>query len=80
MTDIDRVRSRIKAAILAFTSKRVVFRADELRAFVAQRCGATAPASADRILRDLRQRGTLKYVVVSRRRSLYRVLPVEVSP
>ncbi len=77
MSHINRVASKIKSAILAFTSKRVVFRADELRAFVALRCGATAPASADRILRDLRQRGRIKYVVVSRRRSLYRILLTE---
>ena len=41
---------------------------------VRARVGETAPGSADRVLRDLRQRGSIDYEVVSRRSSLYRVL------
>lgn len=73
---LARVTSRIKAAIIAFTARKTLFRADQLRAYVALRCGTTAPASADRILRNLRQRGRLNYVVVNRRESLYRIVEV----
>jgi ribosomal protein S25 len=34
----------------------------------------SAPAIADRILRDLRQRGVVEYRVLSRRESLYEVM------
>lgn len=33
-----------------------------------------APTSPDRILRDLRQKGVVKYKVIDRARSLYKVL------
>ena len=48
------------------------FTANELRTFVAWHA-ESAPGSADRILRDLRKKGVVKYTVVDRRRSLYRV-------
>lgn len=74
---LTEVTSKIKQAILFFASRRAVFRADELRRYVATRCDAVAPASADRVLRDLRQRKQLNYVVVNRKKSLYRILPIK---
>jgi len=73
--ELERVSSRIGAAILEFCRGRSgeTFHADELRQHVWRCVGSTAPGSADRILRDLRQRGLVRYVVVSRRDSLYRV-------
>lgn len=71
------VSSRMAPAILAFCAARVgqCFHADDLRAYVtAQMPGA--PGSADRVLRDLRQRGYVSYVVENRAKSLYRVLRV----
>ena len=56
---LARVSTRIAQAIRDFLSQTGTgrtFHADELRAHVAQRVGPTAPGSADRILRDLRQR------------------------
>jgi hypothetical protein len=51
---------------------------EELRRFVqAQMKGKVAPGSPERILRQLRQQGELNYKVVSRRQSLYKVVPVE---
>jgi hypothetical protein len=67
-----RVASMIAASVLEFLSSHRFFHADELRQFVAQR-HPTAPASADRILRDLRQRGLIGYRVVNRRQSMYEV-------
>lgn len=71
--ELDRVSSRIRGAILEFCRARLgqQFFADELRAHVEQQCGKTAPGSADRILRALRQDGELAYRVINRRKSLY---------
>lgn len=69
------VSARIDDAILEFCRENVGrhFHADDLRRHVDQRCGMTAPGSADRILRDLRKRGDLNYIVVNRAQSLYRL-------
>lgn len=79
MTDndayLDSVASRISAAVLAFCLLRVghEFHADDLRQYVRRATGMSAPGSADRILRALRQEHALGYSVVNRRGSLYRV-------
>ena len=67
------VGARITTAILDFCAPRIGchFHADDLRRHVAQSVGHCAPGSADRVLRDLRQRGAIDYVVVSRSKSLY---------
>jgi hypothetical protein len=72
--NLDRVRSRIADVVLAWCREHVggEFRMDELRKFV-QLAEPTAPDSASRILRDLRQRGRVRYVVLSRADSLYRI-------
>jgi len=71
--ELKRVASRISAAILDFCRARecMYFYADELRAYVSTECGTNAPASADRILRSLRQSGRIAYVVTSRSDSRY---------
>src|SRR4030095_3103600 len=74
---LERVSSRIARAIVQFCREHKEFHADELRAAVIQATGSTAPGSADRILRDLRKRGIVDYVVVSRRESFYRVVSVK---
>lgn len=73
---LQAVIDRIGEAIVLFCLHRVGerFHADDLRAYVTNTVGACAPGSADRILRDLRTRGALDYVVLSRSKSLYRVL------
>lgn len=73
---LERVSSRISRAILEFLGARGIgstFHADELRAFVAQKTGPVAPGSADRILRQLRQKGLASYSVLNRRESSYLV-------
>jgi hypothetical protein len=74
----ERVRTRIGGAIkqfgLSVFSRDV--HADEIRHYVTTHVGPVAPGSADRILRDLRQRGEIDYVLVSRRKSLYRFVRV----
>jgi hypothetical protein len=72
---LERVSERIGAAIVGFCKARVGqrFHADDLRAHVEARCGKTAPGSADRILRNLRQRNVIAYRLVSRSGSLYEV-------
>lgn len=77
---ISRVTSQIARAILTFCRSRLAtgqseFHADDLRAWVSVR-EATAPGSADRILRDLRRAGVVDYRVVNRAQSLYRVVSV----
>ena len=75
--NLHRVRSRISAAIVEFIKERSTFHADELRQHVSDRVlGRLAPGSSDRVLRDLRQTGILNYRVVSRRGSLYEMLPL----
>lgn len=75
------VAARIADAIMEFCEARAAaaeWHADDLRRHVAQRTGIVAPASADRVLRDLRQKGAIAYEVVNRAGSLYRV--TEVNP
>ena len=73
--ELERVSNRIAGALIHFCRKRVgkTFHADDLRVFVMRNVGEVAPGSADRILRDLRQRGLINYHVLSRRDSLYYV-------
>jgi hypothetical protein len=78
--ELARVTGATAGAILNFLRRRlangfVQFHADDLRGDVACRL-PTAPASADRVLRDLRRAGIVSYIVVNRRASLYRVLSV----
>lgn len=75
---LGRVSVRIANAIVAFCVEQLgrQFHADDLRQYVRAAVGEIAPGSADRVLRDLRQHGALNYEVVSRSKSLYRVLDV----
>ena len=75
-SNLQRVKSKTAGAILAFFDSLHVgdeFCAQQLRDYVAALV-PVAPASPDRILRDMRQRGQLNYEVVSRSQSLYRKL------
>lgn len=49
------------------------FHAEDLQRFVASRCDV-APASADRVMRDMRRSGQINYEVINRSQSLYRKL------
>lgn len=76
---LSRVRARIGGAIIEFVNQRLQqgrpdFHAEELRRWVQERAPG-APGSPDRVLRDLRQSGLIRYVVTDRRRSLYRLVP-----
>lgn len=75
--ELARVSGAISKAILGFLRARLnngytEFHAAELRDWVAASV-ATAPASADRVMRDLRKTGRIAYHVVNRARSLYRI-------
>jgi len=87
---LRRVSARIATVVLAFCRERLadapIFYAGDLRDYVAEHVGG-APASPDRILRDLRRRGRVRYVVTDRSRSEYRIdavrpdeVPDEPSP
>lgn len=69
-----RVYGRIAPVIVAYARDHAgeAFHAEDLRRHVIAHAPEIAPASADRILRLLRQEGRLDYVVVNRRASLYR--------
>jgi len=69
--DLERVSSRIANAVVAFCSHHPRFHMDDLRRYIVREVGTVAPGSPDRILRDLRARGVLRYRVVSRHQSLY---------
>lgn len=78
--ELARVSGKTAGAILKFLRRRLnagfpEFHADDLRGAVAAEL-VTAPASCDRILRDLRKAGVVCYEVVNRRASLYRVKTV----
>lgn len=76
--NLSRVSGRIGYIITQFCDDRLAqgnpqFHMDDLRTFVdGQR--TVAPASPDRVLRDLRKRKMVNYRVVSRSQSLYEVL------
>lgn len=72
--DFARVSSRIGGAVVEFCRANRMFHAGELHRHVELATGVSAPASADRILRDLRKRGVVNYRVVSRGESLYEVI------
>jgi len=70
---LDSVTSRIGASIMDFCRAKVgkQFYAEDLRRHVINHIGTIAPGSADRVLRDLRQRGFVDYRVLHRATSLY---------
>src|SRR5262245_47580058 len=75
--NLDRVSARIGRAILDFCRAHKRFYAEELRSYVIRVTpGKVAPGSADRVLRDLRQRHVLNYRVLSRRESLYEMISI----
>lgn len=81
--NIERVSDAIAALVTKFLREHLnqEFHVETLREYVYQHVnGYVAPASPDRILRALRQRGTVNYTVVSRSKSLYRSLPVAPQP
>lgn len=84
---LERVSSRIGEAIMGFCRDRLwvrdqcgaasgTFRVDDLRRWVALYAGPVAPASPDRVLRQLRKDGKVEYRVVDRAKSLYEVVSV----
>lgn len=75
--ELERVSHRIARLVIDFCRERrraehPEFFATELRVYVTQ-ASIAAPASPDRVLRDLRQKGRLGYTLLSRPRSLYRI-------
>lgn len=76
--DRDRVTANIGALVVEFCRAHVgdLFNAAELRAHVTRAVPAIAPESPGRILRELKARGVVHYELVSRSRSLYRVVRV----
>lgn len=73
----ERVKVRVGPAIIEFAKNRKrEFFMDDLRRHITLTVGIVAPASPDRILRALRQRKQLDYIVVDRKRSLYRITEV----
>lgn len=74
--NIERVGDAIAGHVRDFVGENRQWHAQELRDYIAERLGRpTAPASAGRIMRDLRQRGLINYRVVDRRGSRYERLP-----
>lgn len=74
---LARVTGRIGETVLAFCRAHVghQFHASELSTYVMAHCGG-APASADRVLRQLRREGYVQVELVDRAGSLYRVVGV----
>ena len=75
MTDINlaRVSGRIARHVVAFAQTKGTFHPfgiEVLQEYV-RRHATIAPASPDRVLRDLRHRGVLDYVVIDRSIALY---------
>jgi len=72
--NLARVRSRIAVSVVRFLLRHQIFHAEDLHAAVERDTGRAAPASADRVLRDLRARHVIDYRVINRKQSLYEVL------
>jgi nanoRNase/pAp phosphatase (c-di-AMP/oligoRNAs hydrolase) len=72
--NVDRVTEKISAAVVEFCEPEKEFHMIELTQFVSERVGPSAPDSAGRVLRLLRQSGKIAYSVVSRRNSVYRII------
>jgi Fe2+ or Zn2+ uptake regulation protein len=86
---LNRVASSASEAIQTFIAARLAntdengaaFTADQLRSYVNDNVkGGVSPSSADRVLRMLRQKGLVDYVVLNRGKSLYRAKPVVTVP
>ena len=75
---LERVTARIADAILSFAAAHAgeQWHVEALRRHVERVVGLVAPASADRVLRQLRVDRRLNYRVVSRRASLYEWRPI----
>lgn len=74
---------RVTKYVVEFVKRALIdnkeFTARDLRLYVSLKLGgelASAPASADRIMRDQRKKGNINYELVSRAKSLYRALPI----
>lgn len=74
--ELKRVRHNIADLILTFcrTRQAPVFFMRDLHDYILA-ASQIAPASADRVLRDLRARGLVNYRVIHRRNSQYELLP-----
>lgn len=72
---LTRVREAIAKHVITFIDTRIgkEFFNAELHNYVSEKM-PIAPGSADRILRDLKSKGVVRYELISRRRSLYRAL------
>jgi hypothetical protein len=69
----ERVFARIAPLVMAFAIEHDwrAYHAEDLRVYVLERDPGIAPDSPGRIMRELRLRGKLDYVVLNRRQSLY---------
>ena len=75
---LNRVKNAIATHVIAFITEhegKEFYNAD-LHNYVAER-SPIAPGSADRVLRDLKAKGAVRYVLVDRAKSLYRVPAAE---
>lgn len=77
--NLTRVTEQIATHVTAYIERHMnrEFHVEDLRRYVFDKVdGYVAPASPDRILRALRQKGRINYEVISRSKSLYKGLPV----
>jgi hypothetical protein len=79
--ELDRVSARIGAVVMQFAKETLAdyqghFRMGDLLGYVAERI-SVSPDSPSRILRDLRRKGELDYVVTDRAGSAYRIVMVK---
>jgi hypothetical protein len=74
--NLERVTSRLGLSILAFCRQRREFHMEDLRDHLREQDLSFAPDSPSRILRELRLRGEVNYVITNRRQSAYRVMSV----
>ena len=74
-THLERVHQRISRAVIEFCYLGREFHIEDLNRHVQSRTGI-APGSEGRIFRRLRRSGLLNYIVVRRRASKYRIVPL----
>jgi hypothetical protein len=82
---MNRVVATAGEAVLDFIKTRLTdtentgaFTSEQLRFYVNNNVSGRfiSPSTADRVLRDLRQKGKLDYLVLNRGKGLYRAVPI----
>jgi hypothetical protein len=74
--NLNRCDNKVAPSIFAFLRERSRFTGPELHQYVSER-HSVAPGTADRVLRLMRCKGLISYVVTDRSKSQYAVINIK---